>query len=103
MSCRLFRRPVGVDGAHGLGGVGAALRLLALLVGLVDGDGVPGGSVGHALLLGGDLALLGGVGLGESGLGGRALRGSVSVLRGLRFEMNEETKRLTDSVLPSSE
>jgi uncharacterized membrane protein len=50
--CRLFLRPVGVDGAHSLGGVRAALGLLALLVGLVDGDGVPGGAVGHALLLG---------------------------------------------------
>ena len=73
MFCRLFLRPVGVDGAHGLGGVRATLGLLALLVGLVDGDRVPGRSVGHALLLGGDLTLLGGVGLGEARLGGRAL------------------------------
>ena len=73
VSCRLFPGSVGVDGAHGLGRVGAALRLLALLVGLVNGDGVPGGGVGHALLLGRDLALLGGVGLGESRLGGSAL------------------------------
>ena len=73
MFCRLFLRPVGVNGAHRLGGVGAALRLLALLVGLVDGNRVPGRGVGHALLLGGDLALLGGVGLREARLGGRAL------------------------------
>ena len=73
MVCRLFLRPVGVDGAHRLGGVRASLGLLALLVGLVNGDRVPGRSVGHALLLGGDLALLGGVGLGEARLGGRAL------------------------------
>jgi len=66
-------RPVNINGAHGLGSVRAALRLLALLVGLVDGDGVPGGAVGHALLLGRDLALLAGVGLGEARLGGRAL------------------------------
>lgn len=72
--CRLFLRPVGVDGAHRLGSVRAALGLLALLVGLVDGNGVPGRGIGHALLLGGDLALLGGVGLGEARLGGRALR-----------------------------
>jgi hypothetical protein len=71
--CRLFLRPVGVNGAHGLGGVRATLRLLALLVGLVDGNRVPGRSVGHALLLRGDLALLGGVGLREARLGGRAL------------------------------
>jgi hypothetical protein len=69
----LFRRPVGVNGAHSLGGVRAAFRLLALLVGLVDGDGVPGRAVGHARLLGRDLALLVGVGLGEAGLGGRGL------------------------------
>ena len=73
MVCRLFLRPAGVDGAHRLGGVRAALGLLALLVGLVDGDRVPGRGVGHALLLGSDLALLGGVGLGEARLGGRAL------------------------------
>jgi hypothetical protein len=71
--CRLFLRPVRVDGAHRFGGVRATLRLLALLVGLMDGDRVPGRGVGHALLLGGDLALLGGVGLREARLGGRAL------------------------------
>lgn len=71
--CRLFLRPVGVNGAHRLGGVRAALGLLALLIGLVNGDRVPGRGVGHALLLGGDLALLGGVGLREARLGGSAL------------------------------
>jgi len=73
MVCRLFLGPVGVNGAHSLGGVGAALGLLALLIGLVDGDRVPSGAVGHALLLSSDLALLSGVGLGEARLGGRAL------------------------------
>jgi len=71
--CGLCCRPAGVDGAHGFGSVRTALGLLALLVGLVDGDGVPGGAVGHALLLGGDLALLAGVGLGEARLSGRTL------------------------------
>lgn len=69
----LFLGPVGVDGAHRLGSVRATLRLLALFVGLVDGNRVPGGGVGHAGLLGGDLALLGGVSLGETRLGGSAL------------------------------
>ena len=56
-SHRLFCGSVGVDGALGLGGVGAALGLLALLVRLVDGDRVPGGGVGHAALLLGDIVL----------------------------------------------
>jgi hypothetical protein len=71
--CRLFLRPVRVDGAHRLGSVRAALGLLALLIGLVDGNGVPGRSVGHAGLLGRNLALLVGVGLGEARLGGKGL------------------------------
>jgi hypothetical protein len=56
-SHRLFGGSVGVDGALGLGSVGAALGLLALLVRLVDGDGVPGLGVGHAALLLGDITL----------------------------------------------
>jgi hypothetical protein len=72
-SYRLFLRSVNVDGAHSLGSVRATLGLLARLVGLVNGNGVPGGAVGHALLLGGDLALLVGVGLGEARLGRGAL------------------------------
>lgn len=69
----LFLGPAGIDGAHRLGSVRATLGLLALLVGLVDGDRVPSGGVGHAGLLGGDLALLRGVSLGETRLGGSAL------------------------------
>jgi hypothetical protein len=56
-SHRLFGGSVGVDGALSLGSVGAALGLLALLVRLVDGDGVPGLGVGHAALLLGDVTL----------------------------------------------
>lgn len=98
--CRLFLGPVRVNGAHGLRSVRAALGLLALLVGLVDGDRVPGGGVGHALLLGGDLALLGGVGLGEAGLGGGALYDLLGAFCGFCWDCL--VAKLTDSVLLSS-
>jgi len=56
-SHRLFLGSVGVNGTLRLGGVRAALGLLALLVRLVDGNGVPGLGVGHAALLLRDVAL----------------------------------------------
>ena len=54
-----------------LRGSGALGRTSLLLGGLRDD--AAGRCVGHALLLGGYLALLGGVGLREAMLGGRAL------------------------------
>ena len=63
---------------------------------------MPGRGVGHALLLGGDLALLGSVGLGEAGLGGSALEDVVSNLRSFYGNEQREDQVLTDSVLPSS-
>jgi hypothetical protein len=74
-SHRLYRGSVGVDGSLGLGSVGTALGLLALLVRLVDGDGVPGLGVGHAGLLVGDVALEEIISTFEGGSVGIELRG----------------------------